>query len=181
MITRVAAYACPVPRSIYDELAATESPIGIRLQAAQRGTITDLWRRCHASGVVRRRSLPARCDPAWFRATFCRGAGAGRGADDEIWDVVGSFNMYDAIALVACVPALRAKHLAPAVFAVGGVDQRVVGVDAARSGVVDENALTALLCDGFHRGLASTRVAPEQRTPLSSGRKLFGKMPSLSL
>ena len=47
VVTREAAYACPVPRQIYDDVAASGSPIGLRLQTAQRESITTLWKRCH--------------------------------------------------------------------------------------------------------------------------------------
>ncbi|KAH8062161.1 hypothetical protein JL720_13269 [Aureococcus anophagefferens] len=104
VVTREAAYACPVPRRVYDDIAATGSPIGVRLQAAQRTSITALWRR-----TPRRRRCSAcqRCGPAWFLDTFCGGAGGGRGVEDEVWDLVRSFNMYDAVALIAASPLLR--------------------------------------------------------------------------
>ncbi|KAH8058143.1 hypothetical protein JL720_14054 [Aureococcus anophagefferens] len=120
--------ACPVPRRVYDDIAATGSPIGVRLQAAQRTSITALWRRTHASGAERL-GLPERCGPAWFLDTFCGGAGGGRGVEDEVWDLVRSFNMYDAVALIAASPRLRREHFDPTVVAVGGAvdDERFVG------------------------------------------------------
>ena len=39
IVTRVAAYACPVARRIYDDLARTGSPVAWRLRATQRASI----------------------------------------------------------------------------------------------------------------------------------------------
>lgn len=48
ILSRFAAYAAPLPRSLYDDLAATGSPIGRHLQHAQRTSIEQLWRRACA-------------------------------------------------------------------------------------------------------------------------------------
>ena len=162
VVTREAAYACPVPRRVYDDIAATGSPIGVRLQAAQRTSITALWRRTHASGAERL-GLPARCGPAWFLDTFCGGAGSGRGAQDEVWDLVRSFNMYDAVALIAASPRLRREHFDPTVVAVGGVDHAVIGLSRDESGVRDVDGLRAFLTDGFLRGIRSPLCSPKPR------------------
>lgn len=45
VLTRVAAYAAPVPAFIFDELATIGHPVALRLRATQERTITDLWRR----------------------------------------------------------------------------------------------------------------------------------------
>ena len=72
VVTRVAAYACPVRRRIYDDLARTGSPVAWRLRATQRASIEALWRRaCAPDGSQARRGLPARCDSTWFVKTFC--------------------------------------------------------------------------------------------------------------
>ena len=147
VVTREAAYACPVPRRVYDDIAATGSPIGVRLQAAQRTSITALWRRTHADGAAR----------------LCGGAGGGRGAQDEVWDLVRSFNMYDAVALIAASPRLRREHFDPTVVAVGGVDHAVIGLSRDESGVRDVDGLRAFLTDGFLRGIRSPLCSPKPR------------------
>ena len=48
VLSRFAAYAAPLPRTLYDDLAATGSPIGRHLQHAQRTSIEQLWRRACA-------------------------------------------------------------------------------------------------------------------------------------
>ena len=78
-----------MPRGIYDKLASTGNPIGIRLQASQRDAIEDLWRRaCLPDGDVKRLGLPGRCDKIWFSNTFCAGGGLARNGSDSIWDQV---------------------------------------------------------------------------------------------
>jgi len=69
--TRHSAYACPVPREIYDAMAKTGSPIAVRLRTAQRTSIENLWKRCIAPEPDCRFGLPARCDRTWFQNTFC--------------------------------------------------------------------------------------------------------------
>ena len=63
VVSRSAAYACPVPRTLYDELAATGHPVGVRVRDAQREAIARLWRRAHATTPAGRAHLPERCDP----------------------------------------------------------------------------------------------------------------------
>ena len=93
IVSRHAAYKCPMPRSIYDDMAATDHPIGKRLRDTQRASIEGLWKRACAPEGPDRVGLPARCDKAWFCSTFCSGNGAERDADDSVWDLVASFIM----------------------------------------------------------------------------------------
>ena len=69
VVSRHAAYACPMPRSIYDDMACTGHPIGKRLRDTQRGSIEGLWKRACAEGAERL-GLPGRCDKQWFRSTY---------------------------------------------------------------------------------------------------------------
>ena len=48
VVSRYAAYACQVPRTIYDEMAKTGSRIGKHLQQTQRHSIEKLWQRACA-------------------------------------------------------------------------------------------------------------------------------------
>ena len=161
VVTREAAYACPVPRQIYDDVAASGSPIGLRLQTAQRESITTLWKRCHAQGRDARAGLPERCDARWFAATFCGGRGEDRAADDDVWPLVASFNMYDAIALVAAAPNLRRRYFAPKIVTVDGVDHAIIGRSKDDHGVRDVPDLRAFLTDGFLRGIRSPLCSPK--------------------
>ena len=103
VLTRFAAYDAPMGRYIYDDMAATGSPIAKRLLHKQRSSIEELLKRANAEGAERR-GLPARCDKAWYVKTFLKGRGLDRGADESIWDLVQNFNMYDPMALLLAVP-----------------------------------------------------------------------------
>ena len=154
VVSRSAAYACPVPRTLYDELAATGHPVGVRVRDAQREAIARLWRRAHATTPAGRAHLPERCDPRWFRDTFCNGRGEDLGPGDDVWDLVVGFNLYDVIALLACCPALRAAHFSPHSVNVAGVRHQVVGRGDAATGVRDADALRKALADGIRDGIA---------------------------
>ena len=82
VVSRFAAYQCQMPRSLYDRMAASGARIGKHLQRVQRLSIEKLWQRaCAPEGAPERQGLPARCDRAWFLATFCsRAAGEGASA-----------------------------------------------------------------------------------------------------
>lgn len=108
--------AAAVPRSIYDAMHATGSPIAARLFTEQKTSIEELWKRCNASGAGRQ-GLPNRCDKAWFCKTFLKGQGLDRRGNESIWDLVEQFNMYDVLALVFAVPSLAWRFFS----SVGGV------------------------------------------------------------
>ena len=95
-----------------------------------------------------------RCDPRWFRDTFCNGRGEDLGPGDDVWDLVVGFNLYDVIALLACCPALRAAHFSPHSVNVAGVRHQVVGRGDAATGVRDADALRKALADGIRDGIA---------------------------
>ena len=154
VVSRFAAYAAPVPRTVYDELAATGSPIGKHLQSAQRRSIEQLWRRaCAPDESEVRAGLPARCNKEWFCDTFCNGEGKGRDGGQSIWDVIVSFNMYDPLALVAALPTL--SHLFEYdELVVGGVTHRVVGSSAQHTGIKDGAELRAWLGRNFRLGMS---------------------------
>ena len=113
VVSRFAAYATPIRRNTYDELALMGGAIGWRLRNVQRMTITDLWRRACAPEGDGRRGLPMRCDKKWFANTFCGGEGEDRDGDEPIWDLIKTFNMYDSVALLAAVPLLRERFFKP--------------------------------------------------------------------
>lgn len=134
-LSRHAAYAAPVPRRIYDEMCEhTTNPIAKRLRAAQQASIEKLWQRASAVGDERQ-GLPARCDKEWFCNTFCKGEGSDRTGEDSIWDLVASFNMYDPMALLACVPAICDKYYDIISLEVNKVEHQVIGLSSERHGV----------------------------------------------
>ena len=93
VVGRYAAYKCPMPRSIYDDMASTGHPIGKRLRDTQRESIEGLWKRACAPEGPERIGLPARCDKTWFCGTFCGGKGGDRASYESIWDLIKSFIM----------------------------------------------------------------------------------------
>jgi hypothetical protein len=142
ILTRAAAYACKVPRSFYDELAATGHPVGIKLRDSQQGSIESLWQRaCLPADDEGRAKLPNRCDKDWFCNTFCGGKGKDRTGADSIWDLIQSFNLYDPMTLIAAVPELRERFYDPTVIKVGETEHLVIGVCDAVPGVKDAEAL----------------------------------------
>jgi len=154
VLSRHAAYACPMPRDVYDDLSWTGHPIGQRLQSTQRASIEGLWKRAAASDPEKRMGLPARCDKPWFCNTFCAGKGGDRTEDDSVWDLVVSFNMYDPLALMACVPDLRRRFFRCVEKRVDGVAHSVIGTSKDAPGVDEENVrpLRDFMYRGFFKG-----------------------------
>jgi hypothetical protein len=117
VVTRFAAYAAKMPRSVYDDLALTGSSIGWRLRNSQRSSIDQLWQRACSQDKNVRAGLPSRCDRKWFIDTFCGGDDdETRRCADTAWDLVTGFMQYDTLALLAAVPLIREKHFDPVVL-----------------------------------------------------------------
>ena len=94
--------------------AKTSHPIGVRLQKAQRYSLEHLWKRCcMPDGDPNREGLPGRCDKPWFSKVFLAGQGLDRTGEDSIWDLTGTFQAYDPVALLAALPGIRDRFLAP--------------------------------------------------------------------
>ena len=117
IVSRFAAYAAKMPRSVYDDLALTGSSIGWRLRNSQRASIDQLWQRACSRDPNVRKGLPPRCDRKWFIDTFCGGDDDdSRCCDDTAWDLVTGFMQYDTIALLAAVPGVRENYFDPFVL-----------------------------------------------------------------
>jgi inosine-uridine nucleoside N-ribohydrolase len=162
-VTRHASVAAKVPRSMYDEMAATGHPIGLRLLNAQKQAIEELWRRaCLPAGDAKRVGLPDRCDKVWFTNTFCGGQGAERKPEDSIWDLIKTFNLYDPATLVAAIPNLREHFFAPFVVEVHGVEHLVIGVSAKCHNVVNGPDLATFMKEMLVESLNSSLAAGGQ-------------------
>lgn len=117
VVSRYAAYAAKMPRSVYDDIALTGSSIGWRLRNSQRSSIDQLWRRACSNDPKVRLGLPPRCDRKWFIATFCGGDDdESRCSEDTAWDLVTGFMQYDTLALLAAVPGVRDQYFDPFVL-----------------------------------------------------------------
>ena len=163
VLTRSAAYACPVPAFIYDELAVIGHPIALRLRSTQEQSITGLWRRASLpAGHPNRLGLPDRCDRSWFAKSFCGGADLSEiPADVEsIWSQITAFNMYDPLALLLVDPRTSKAFFEPEAKVVDGVEHLVVGVEKEgprkSTGVSDVQALRDFLMDAARLSLESS-------------------------
>jgi hypothetical protein len=181
VVSRHAAGACPVPRSMYDSIAETKHPVALRLRAAQRFSIVGLWKRaCAPEGSDGRLNLPARCSREWFLNTFCKGKSLPEGsADEDVWNIVATFNMYDTLALVASVPELREIYfdclLVPS-YPGGGDEEEmssshkgrkkkvvhsVIGVGAQEHGIKDKVSLQKFMVKSFKHGIITAKKEDE--------------------
>lgn len=159
ILSRHAAAAARVPRSMYDDMAATGHPVGIRLQDAQRRAIEELWRRANLKeGDAGRLGLPGRCDKAWFLNAFCDGHGLDRDGQEGIWDLVRTFMLYDPCTLIAAMPGLREYFYSPYVHELQGAEHLVIGLSPARPGVSRPEELAGYL----HSALVESLEMSEQ-------------------
>jgi len=165
VVSRWAAYAAKLPLSIYDRMGETGHPVGVRLQKAQKHSLEHLWNRaCLPAGDPGREGLPARCDQAWFSNVFLGGKGKDRKGTDSIWDLAGTFQAYDAIALLAALPSVRDRYLDPMVYSVKGLPQygstehEVMGLNPSLTGVRDPDALRNWLEEAVLDGITPQTV-----------------------
>lgn len=161
ILTRHASGAAKVPRAIYDRMAETGHPVGIRVRDAQKLAIEEVWRRANLpEGDPKRMGLPARCNKDWFCGAFLGGQGKELTGEDSIWNLVQTFMLYDPMTLIAAVPVLREYFYQSCVVEVGGVEHHIIGVSPARHGVNDPNMLSEYLVESL---VASLEVNMQSR------------------
>ena len=175
VVSRHAAGACPVPRIMYDDIAESNHPVALRLRAAQRHSIVGLWKRaCAAEGTADRQKLPARCNREWFLNNFCNGLSMPEGSDD-VWSIVRTFNMYDSMALIACVPELRdiyfdynivtSQKSSPAIDGESSqletVSHIIIGAGPQEHGIKEKSLLRQFMVDSFKQGIVSAMAKKE--------------------
>ena len=142
IVTRWTAYACPVPRSVYIKMAQSTHLVGTRLFREQSRTINQLWRRVNSDiGSADREDMPERCTKDWFCRTFTDGRGYDRKKEDDIWDLVNVFMMYDPLTLLLSIPEFRDRHATPTTVVVNGVEHMVIGRTKEDHGLVDVDRL----------------------------------------
>lgn len=145
VLSKHAAYAASVERSLYDTMAATGHPIGFRLLRIQRTMIQYLWWRANLAGDdPRRDGLPPVLGREWFFKAFFEGEPTTRGPEDSIWDLIKRFNMYDQMACMAAIPSVAEQFFAPVVIS-GKSPVSVIGVNAANHQVQDVAATRQFL------------------------------------
>jgi hypothetical protein len=134
VVSRFTSYGCPVQKFVYDLMVRCPipHPTVCRLQRAQRSSIETLWQ-----NVCDGNKLPARCTKQWYCDTFCSGKGADRSASESMWDLVKTFNMYDPLAVLACIPKRRQLFFDP-IEHVGpdGTVHQVIGESKEKNGIL---------------------------------------------
>lgn len=160
VVSRYAAGGAKVPRSMYDDMAATGHSVGIRVYEAQKKAIELLWQRTHMElDDPNRHGLPERCGPDWFSNVFLGGNGKDRNGSDSIWDLLQTFQLYDPMTLIAAIPTLRNYFYDSYVVEVMGVEHHVIGISADRHGVSRPEELSEYLASSLVESLMMTLEA----------------------
>jgi len=149
VLTRHAAYACPIEKELYSEMAASGHPMAVRLYKEQKNSILGLWKRAASPlGSPKRKELPDRCDKAWFLSTFTGGDGEECGAEDDIWPYVKHFMMYDPLACLVGIDKF-ADLFDFTELSVNGCVHKVVGFDKDNHGLKEPSKIKNELVKRF--------------------------------
>ncbi len=158
VLSREAVYASRLSREVYDKMAATGHPVGLKIAKSQQRMLEDLWRCVNLPlGDVNRMGLPDRFDRKWFSEKYCEGQGLDRQATDTIWDLVKTANLYDPMTLLAALPDMRERFYAPQAVRVRGVDHLVIGVSKNVTGLKNRQDLTDYLSQQLLSALSIKR------------------------
>jgi len=141
-LSRWAAYGCPIPPKLLDEIAKTEHMVATNIRSVSKLSIDQLWNKVilHADDP-RREKLPNRCDISWFCRTFMSKGEISKEWTSSVWTLVKKLNMYDPLAVLLCVPAYRAKHFGWKTKVVNGVSHVVVGTSERDTGIKNRLSL----------------------------------------
>jgi inosine-uridine nucleoside N-ribohydrolase len=141
-LSRWAAYGCPMPPQLLDELASTEHMVARNIRSVSRVSVDQLWKkvRLHPSDP-RREKLPNRCDVNWFCRIFMSKGEISKDWKASVWPLVQKLNMYDPLALLLAVPAYRAAHFCCKEKNVNDVTHLVVGTSERDTGIKNKLAL----------------------------------------
>uniref|UniRef100_A0A6C0BCX8 Inosine/uridine-preferring nucleoside hydrolase domain-containing protein n=1 Tax=viral metagenome TaxID=1070528 RepID=A0A6C0BCX8_9ZZZZ len=103
------AYNCQVPYSLLENLTFNE--VGRCLKLRHQHAIRGLWyKACLPSNHEDRDGLPNDRNKEWFVKVFC---GGNEPKNEDIWDSVSSFNLYDPINFCSCIPEIADFFLEP--------------------------------------------------------------------
>lgn len=121
-------------------------------------SINSLWKKVnYPDDDPRREKLPPRCDRTWFCRTFFGTDDTDKNAEESIWGLLENLNMYDPLALMACVPAYREANFLWDTKYVNGTPHRIAGVSQAQNGIVDASSMSdemaALFTLGFRNSM----------------------------
>lgn len=146
VLSRNAAYATKVPRTVYDDMHGSGHAVGEKLFEQYRNFVEDFWKAVNAPPSSQgHEALPARWNRDLFLETFCGGDGKDRTADDTIFDLVKCSAFSDPMALIAAIPELCATYYKPELITIGGATHSIVGVSRTRTCVPDSDALVAFM------------------------------------
>jgi len=128
-LTRWAAYGCPFSNTLLDELRSTKHLLAANIRNTNLTSTNKLWRKVNLpTDDPKREKLPARCDRQWFCETFLGTKETKLVGSDSIWHCSVNFFMYDPLALLCCVPALRSKHFYSHLFTINGVERACIAI-----------------------------------------------------
>lgn len=141
-LSRWAAYGCPVPPKLLDELSKTEHMVSVNVRNAAKLGINQLWDKVtmHPSDP-RREMLPSRCDIGWFCRVFTNKKEISREWTSSVWSLVKRLNMYDPLAVLLSVPAYRAAHFSWHTKVVNDTPHIVVGTSERDTGIPNKLSL----------------------------------------
>jgi len=141
-LSRWAAYGCPIPPQLLDDIAKTEHMVATNIRSVSKLSIDQLWNKVilHPSDP-RREKLPNRCDISWFCRTFMSKGEISKEWTSSVWTLVKKLNMYDPLAVLLCVPAYRATHFDWKTKVVNGVSHIVVGTSERDTGIKNRLSL----------------------------------------
>ncbi|KAL7469251.1 hypothetical protein ACHAXS_009513 [Conticribra weissflogii] len=141
-LSRWAAYGCPIPPQLLDEIAKTEHMVATNVRGVSKLSIDQLWNKVilHPADP-RREKLPSRCDINWFCRTFMGTTEVSKDWSSSIWSHVKKLNMYDPLAVLLCVPAYRSTHFKWKTKIVNGVQHIVVGTSELDTGISNRISL----------------------------------------
>jgi len=141
-LSRWAAYGCPIPPKLLDEISKTEHMVASNVRSVSKLSIDQLWNKVilHPSDP-RREKLPSRCDVSWFCRTFMSKGEISKEWSSSVWTLVKKLNMYDPLAVILCVPAYRTAHFDWKEKVVNGVSHIVVGTSERDTGIKNRLSL----------------------------------------
>lgn len=151
VLSRFAAKAGSVPRSIFDVLASHCGPTGKFLFETYRDSMLVLWRRsCAPSGSSERGGLPSRCNREWYLNTFCNGHSIA--GDEDVWNSIVSFNAYSPMALLFSLPGVVDRYAQATPIQVRAATHLVIGWSADEVCVPNPTDLQKVLVHGLVYG-----------------------------
>ena len=139
-VSRWSAYGSSVSTNLLDELARTEHMVACNIRNVSESNLMKLWKKVNFPlDDPRREKLPERCDRDWFCRTFTSKYTI---SDDEsVWGQVTKVNLYDPLALLACVPAFRELHFDWKTKVIDNTPHIVTGISNEDKGIIDASAL----------------------------------------